>query len=310
MSVSAHQTGLSYIDIDQNRVDAITIEYKKPLSDLGINDIKIRYPNHCFNLQKVAKKINNGFITTRYKLNCSPDGLQDTRIWIDGLVLKDRGVMMEYHSKRYEQKTLIRATSPTFYIHQQSHSVFRLFWEYVVLGVEHIWGGYDHLLFVLSLILLAPTLKKLLWSISGFTLAHSITLAFGILGIVEVGVSYIESMIALSIVFLARELLMQRATLTKRHLGIIAFIFGLLHGFGFATVLKTIGLPSQDIPLTLFGFNLGIEIGQILFIMVVVTLLKLLYKTTPLKEKNIDKVLAYGVGVCGSFWFIERVMAF
>jgi len=309
ISLFAHQTGLSYITLTEIKSSDIQVLYKKPLSDTRGEDIHIRYPKLCANPILLSDKIENGFILRNFYLDCKQEGLLHQRVWVDGLVSKDRGVLISYKKDNFKMTVLLRATSP--YIHiTKKNSGFKLFKEYIFLGIEHIWSGYDHLLFVLSLVLLSPSLKKLLWSITGFTFAHSITLAFGILGIINVGIAYIEAMIAMSILFLARELMIKRETFTKRHLGVVAFIFGLLHGFGFSSVLKSIGLPQDEIPLSLLAFNIGIEIGQLLFIAVVISILYFLKHFIKINELKIKVVLAYIVGTLSSYWFIERVLAF
>ncbi len=309
VSLLAHQTGLSYIVISELESKNIKVLYKKPLSDTRGEDITIRYPKVCSQPKLLSDTIENGFILRDYQLDCKKEGLMQQRVWIDGLLSKDRGVLISYEKDDFKMTALLRATTPFIHITKES-SGLELFKEYVLLGIEHIWSGYDHLLFVLSLILLSPSFKKLLWSVTGFTLAHSITLAFGILGIINVGIAYIEAMIAMSILFLARELMVNRETFTKRHLGVVAFIFGLLHGFGFSSVLRSIGLPQDEIPLSLLAFNIGIELGQLLFIFAVTFILYLLKRHIKLNELKIRTVLAYVVGILSSYWFIERVIAF
>ena len=309
LKLFAHQTGLSYIEIYEDSQHHIDISYKKPLSDRRGEDITIHYPIECFEQNRTAQTIINGFIISKYSLWCGQKGLKDSRIWIDGLFSKDRGVMIFYKTGDANQTALLRASKPFIYLDTKKNSL-HLFLEYIFLGVEHILSGYDHLLFVLALILLAKNRDLLLFSITGFTLAHSITLAFSILGIVTVSVAYIEAMIALSILFLARELMMEEESFTKKNLGIISFIFGLLHGFGFSNVLRTIGLPQDEIPLSLFAFNIGIELGQLLFIMIVSILLYIFSKFMSRYRSLLYQFLAYVIGVLSSYWLIERVMAF
>jgi hydrogenase/urease accessory protein HupE len=309
-ALGAHQTGLSFISVDETSPQEVAVFYKKPLSDLGGDAISIVYPKGCVKLTKVLQNIQNGFILRNYKMSCLPQGLMGKRIWIEGLLSKDRGVMIKYVNGDFKQTALLRASTPFMHIQKENPAKLLLFYEYLLLGIEHIWSGYDHLLFVLSLFLLSATFKKLLWSISGFTLAHSVTLAFGIFGIIDVGVAYIEAMIALSIIFLSREILSSQNTLTKRYLGIIAFVFGLLHGLGFATVLKTIGLPQNEIPLSLLAFNLGIEFGQVLFIILVGAILYFLKKYSQSYRVMGKSLLAYIIGTLATYWFLERILAF
>jgi hydrogenase/urease accessory protein HupE len=192
---------------------------------------------------------------------------------------------------------------------------------YLRLGVEHILTGIDHLLFVLALTLLASSLTALVKTITAFTVAHSLTLALASLGVVQVPSAPVEAVIALSIVFVARELWLlanRRPGLGARRPWPVALGFGLLHGLGFAGALGEIGLPPTDIPLALFTFNLGVELGQLLFIAVVLGAVRLLttlqarlQSHLPGKRPLPGKLLAsYAVGVLATFWVFERVSAF
>ncbi|MDF1879656.1 HupE/UreJ family protein [Sulfurimonas sp. SAG-AH-194-C20] len=308
-SLEAHQTGLSYIELMELPTHKINVTYKKPLSDKKGKDIRVRYPQSCEKTEEVPRKIINGFIIDRYTLWCGKEGLSSKRIWIDGLLSKDRGVLIRYEKEEVIIKSLLRARTPFIHISQKS-SQLDFFMEYLELGFFHILNGYDHLLFVLSLLLLARRMKQLFFAITAFTLSHSITLGFGLFGLVNVGVAYIESMIALSILFLARELLSQSDSFTKKHIGVVAFIFGLLHGFGFSSALKSIGLPQDEIPLSLFAFNVGIELGQLLFIAFVGTLLFILKKYQPTLNLYLRKTTPYFIGMFSSYWLIDRVLGF
>lgn len=308
--LQAHQTGISFVDIKEDGKKSISVVYKKPLEDTQAKDIAIRFPAKCMQTSQDKQTIEDGYVINRYTLWCTNDGLAKSRIWVEGLVSSDRGVMLRYENTSSVEKALLRATTPFMYVDKKSGN-FELALEYIQLGIVHIWSGFDHLLFVLSLVLLARTTKALLYSITGFTLAHSLTLAFGVLGIVNVGAAYIEAMIALSIVFLARELIVYNVnSLTRQKLGVIAFIFGLLHGFGFSSVLRSIGLPQNEIALSLFSFNLGIEIGQILFILLLSVTLFGLKKYVYANENRTKTYLAYAIGGISSYWLIERVVSF
>ena len=302
----AHQTGLSYIDVTQNEDATLTVVYKKPLEDASAKPISIHYPQSCRILNTGAKRYELGFIIQNFTMWCGKNGLLDKRLWIEGLVRSDKGVAFSYTSKDFKQKALLRSTTP-FVTVTKKNTTLEYMQEYAELGVWHILTGYDHLLFVLSMLLLAKNLKRLLFAVSAFTLAHSITLALAVFNLLSIPSKFVESMIALSIVFLARELLSKEETVTKKHLEYIAFIFGLLHGLGFSNALKEIGLPHEEMTLALFSFNVGIEVGQIMFIAVVMAFFKLLH----IYKVGIPKyMIAYGVGIVASFWFIERVTAF
>src|SRR5262249_10071309 len=155
-------------------------------------------------------------------------------------------------------------------------------WEvalsYLRLGVEHIWGGIDHLLFILALMILVKGTRRLIATVTAFTVAHSITLAGATLGFVHVPRQPIEAAIALSIVFVACEIVHAhegRLGWTERWPWIVAFTFGLLRGFGFAGALSEVGLPQTAIPVALLFFNVGVEIGQLLFIAVILSIIAL-----------------------------------
>lgn len=302
--LKAHQTGLSFINLHENSDKTINVVYKKPLSDTRGEDISINYPARCIQQLPTVKTIENGFIIRTYTLNCGNDVLKNSRIWVEGLVSGDRGVLVRYDSGKKVQKSLLRSTTPFMTIDLKS-SKWHLFLEYVQLGILHILEGFDHLSFVMGLLILSTTLKKLLYTISAFTLSHSITLIAGVLGVTTVNTSYVEVMIALSILFLAKEIMLKRQTFTKKHLGIVAFIFGLVHGFGFSSSLSNIGLPHDEIPLSLFSFNLGIELGQIIFILAASLMLGVVHKF--IEEKKMNKAVAYTIGSISSFWLFERL---
>ncbi len=308
-TLQAHQTGLSYVNIEEDENQEIKVLYKKPLADTKSDDIKINYPSSCSKEKELPLKIENGFIINEYTLWCTESGLKDSRVWVEGLISSDRGVLIRYEKGDFIVKSLLRFSTPFIHIDYE-RSWYELTLEYMNLGVYHILTGYDHILFVLALLLLSHSFKSLLITISMFTLSHSITLAFGILGIVNVGVAYIEAMIALSILFLAKEMVSVKTSFTKRHLGIVAFIFGLLHGFGFSSVLREIGLPQDEIPLSLFAFNLGIELGQIVFILVVSSLFFLIKKQFHINENSMKAILAYFIGALSSYWLIDRIVGF
>ncbi len=306
----AHQTGLSYINIQEDKTHKVHVIYKKPLSDLKSKDITINYPAKCVRIEDFPVSIGDGFITKKFTMWCTDAGIATSRIWIEGLLRNDRGVLMSYKHGEQKTQSLLRASSPVFFIGNKHSSTWSLVKEYIGLGIEHILSGYDHLSFVFCLLLLALNVKRLLFAISAFTLSHSITLVFGVLGIVKIGVPYIESMIALSILFLAREIMIKRDTFTKKHLGVTAFTFGLLHGLGFSTVLRSLGLPKDDLLLALVSFNVGIELGQLLFIGVILLFLLLLRRKMSDYQAQTRKIFAYGIGTLSAYWFIERVLAF
>lgn len=192
-------------------------------------------------------------------------------------------------------------------------SAWQVAWDYTVLGVDHILSGFDHLTFVLALLLIVSGARRLLVTVTSFTLAHSITLAAATLGVMWVPGPPVEATIALSILFLASELVKVnrgQASLTARYPWVVAFTFGLLHGFGFAGALGDVGLPQNEIPLALLMFNVGVELGQLLFIAAVLALLAVVRKVRTEWPDWAHQLPAYGIGSIAAFWFIERISGF
>lgn len=309
-SLFAHQTGLSYLEIKEGKNAKIELVYKKPLQDSQADEITIVFPSQCSETSYKTETIFDGFIIEKQSLWCGEDGLVKSRIWIEGFLRNDKGVLIRYEKGELIQSSLLRATTPYMLI-DMKESKIKVFADYFKLGVIHILLGFDHLLFVLCLILLVTNFKILLYSVTAFTLSHSITLAFGILNIINVPIAYVEAMIALSIVFLARELLVtSKDSFTSRHLGLVTFMFGLLHGFGFSSVLASIGLPQDEIPLALFSFNIGIEAGQLLFISVAGIVLLILKRYIQKYYTHLKSLLSYAIGTLSAFWLLERALAF
>lgn len=182
---------------------------------------------------------------------------------------------------------------------------------YFVIGVEHILFGYDHLLFVVALVLLLSGFRTIAWAVTAFTLAHSLTLVGTTLGVMGLPQAPVEAVIALSIVFLAVEVVKKRPDqqrLSERIPWVVAFLFGLLHGFGFAGALKEVGLPDTDVPTALLLFNVGVEAGQLVIVAVTLALLTLLRRMGPAIAARAVRIAAYAIGMIASMWLIERVL--
>ncbi|WP_310474679.1 HupE/UreJ family protein [Sandarakinorhabdus sp.] len=183
---------------------------------------------------------------------------------------------------------------------------------YFTIGVEHIIGGFDHLLFVVALVLLLQRGWPVVAAATAFTIAHSLTLAGTTLGLFGLPQAPVEAVIALSIIFLAVEIVKAKAgqpRLSERLPWLVAFLFGLLHGFGFAGALREIGLPQTDVPVALLAFNLGVEAGQLAIIAVAAAVIALLRRLSPAALRPAIAASAYAIGSIASFWFIERVWA-
>ncbi|CAN0596630.1 unnamed protein product, partial [Laminaria digitata] len=177
---------------------------------------------------------------------------------------------------------------------------------YVIIGVQHILGGPDHLAFVLGLLLILHGWRRLLMTLTAFTVAHSLTLAAAVLQWVQLPSAPVEAVIALSIVFVAREALRPRTTESFTPMA-AAGGFGLLHGFGFAGALRLLGLPPTHVPAALLSFNVGVELGQILVVVTALALMSALTRLWPSSSTVVRRPLAYGLGAVAMFWTLQRI---
>ncbi len=247
-------------------------------------------------------------------------GLAGGEIRIDGLERTRTDVLVRYTLGQDLSPKVMRLTaaSPAFAV-PEVQGPLGVFTSYLTLGIDHILKGIDHLLFVLMLLLLIRNWKTLLGAVTAFTVAHSLSLAAASLGWIVVPAPPVEAIVALSIAFLAAELLHppgEKKRLTERYPWVVAFAFGLLHGLGFARALLDVGLPEGDVPLALLAFNFGVEAGQILFIAVTLALGAALARLYPAARATLApgarglRVVAYGVGTLAAFWVVERVAVF
>lgn len=252
-----------------------------------------------------------GASVTRWSVRV-PGGLEGKAIEFTNLSRTRIDVLARYErADGTEQVARILPIDPTF-TPVASPGRFEVAATYTRIGIEHILTGVDHLLFVLALILIVSGVRRLLATITAFTLAHSITLALATLGVIHVPGPPVEATIALSIVFVASEIGQGRGSLASRKPWVVAFSFGLLHGLGFAGALAEVGLPQGAIPLSLLFFNVGVEIGQILFVACVLSVAALAQRIArpPLHLQRARVALTYAIGSAASYLVLVRVAAF
>jgi hypothetical protein len=246
-----------------------------------------------------------------YKNNA--ESLTGQRIVINGLSALQTDVLLLIQMQDGTQHSaILRPSSPDFTIPLEA-SKLTIAGDYWRMGTIHILEGVDHLLFVLALLLIVSGLGPLVKAVTAFTVAHSITLALATLGVVHVPAAPTEAIIALSILFLASEIVHKHngaIGITERYPWVIAFIFGLFHGLGFAGALSEIGVPQHEVPLALLMFNVGVESGQLVFIAVVLSLMALLRRLPLTAPQSAWRVPPYTIGSVAAFWTIERVMSF
>jgi hydrogenase/urease accessory protein HupE len=247
-------------------------------------------------------------------------GLTGREIRIEGLESTRTDVLLRYTLTADGAPQVMRLTAgSSVFTVPADPGPLGVFTSYFTLGVDHILQGIDHLLFVLMLLLLIRDWRRLLGAVTAFTLAHSITLAAASLGWIILPAPPVEAVIALSIAFLAAELLQppgEKLRMTRRYPWVVAFAFGLLHGLGFARALLDIGLPQGDVPLALLAFNLGVEAGQILFIAIVIAFGLAIARLLPGARGQLApgapglRAIAFAVGTLAAFWVIERMAVF
>lgn len=314
-SAAADEFRPAYLQLRQ--VDAATYDvlWKVPAVD-EFTTLKVSplFPARVTALSGRQGSYADGVAVQRWRIH-APGGLAGEAIGFSGLSLTRIDVLVRLaRVDGTEQLGRVIPLSPSFVV-SASPGPLEVVRTYTLLGVEHILSGFDHLLFVLALVVLVRGVKRLLQTVTAFTLAHSITLALASLGAVRVPGALVEATIALSILFVAIEIVQQqrgREGLTSRAPWVVAFSFGLLHGLGFAGALAEIGLPQNAVPLALLFFNIGVEIGQVLFIGMVIAATavarRLLAGRVDLRPA--PSSTAYVIGGLSAFWVFERVSRF
>jgi len=270
------------------------------------------FPLGTTQLERSQGLYSGGAYVERWRVS-RPGGLAGQTLAIDGIAggVTDVIVRVERRDGTSQVERLL-PQRPQFTV-KAATSTAQIARSYLVLGIQHILGGVDHLLFVLALLLIVRGSRRIVATITAFTLAHSLTLVAATLGWVHVPGPPVEAMIALSIVFVAAEVVhgqRGRPGLTARAPWVVAFSFGLLHGFGFAGALAEVGLPQTAIPVALLMFNVGVEVGQLLFVACMLGLRMVAVRSLSVLPRAALNVPPYAIGAVAMFWVIERVAAF
>lgn len=319
-SLYAHESRPLYIEVIEQQEGVYLLQYKIPSSIQNFNLPEINMPEEFEPLGTLA--------TYSIGLGVLKSQQYQSDIRINGLEIEIQYPVVNPSVSSIIKVQLINGSifravlGPDQLIWQvpEEESFWGVARQYALLGVKHILEGWDHLLFLICLILVAGTGKKLLITITGFTLAHSVTLALSALNVVQFPIPPVEAVIALSVVFLATEITVKnKNSLTYKYPIVVSSSFGLLHGFGFAAVLGEIGLPQLEVVSSLLFFNIGVEIGQVVFIVSVILIFWLgksifttIWDELHLKVfiKQFQTVTVYLVGCVASYWVIERVAGF
>lgn len=317
----AHEVRPGFLQIRETVQDGFDVTWKVPANGEYRLALYARLPADCTGQPTQGSFIGGAFVE-RWQAKC-PGGLVGKTISIDGLSGTRTDVLARVERLDGTTQTVRLDPERVSFVVASTPGTFEVVKTYFVLGVEHILTGVDHLLFVLALLFIVGNWRRLVATVTAFTVAHSITLAAATLGLVHVAQAPVEAVIALSVVFVAAEILrMARGErgLTARAPWLVAFVFGLLHGLGFAGALREVGLPQVDVPLALLFFNVGVEAGQLLFIAVVVALLaglaRMAGRATDAArdvwavEARFQTPVAYLIGSMAAFWVVQRVVAF
>lgn len=317
-SAGAHESRPLYVKVVERAPNTFVVTWKIPPSALAVTAPKVVMPKSCTASAPPA----GSQLLKRQLFKCQSD-LSGANIQVAFPGYNPSiSTLFRFERLSGEKHTAIQSPNAPAWRVPDKEGTVSVAKQYLLLGIEHILKGYDHLLFVACLVLIAGTWWRILVTITGFTIAHSVTLALAALNLVRVPVPPVEATIALSIVFLATEIARDRRdTLTWRYPIAVAGSFGLLHGFGFASVLSEIGLPQTEVPAALLFFNVGVELGQILFVAALIGLVAVLSRLGISTQPDTNRTgarfaprfaqpIAYVVGGLAAFWTIERIAGF
>jgi hydrogenase/urease accessory protein HupE len=312
-NISAHEVRPAYLQLRQTASDSYDVFWKVPaLGDNMRLSLYVQLPATCSNLTPPRGFFSTGAYTEQWSVTC-PVGLAGSAIRIAGLTATLTDVLVRVERlDGSAQVTRLTPSSSSFIVEAAPHR-FEVARTYLVLGIEHILTGVDHLLFVSGLLLLVTGFRRLLATVSAFTLSHTVTLTLATLGFVHVPPAPVEAVIALSILFVAYEVLRKNENpngLAQRKPWLVAFTFGLLHGLGFAGGLSAAGLPAGHIPLALAFFSAGVEVGHFSFVATAVLSIAAARKWLDVLPAWSSRIPPYAIGSMASYWLIARLAAF
>jgi hypothetical protein len=308
-AVRAHEIRPAYLQIDQTGPERFAVVWRTPLFSGKRLPVALRFPDGVRDLTEPSEQILPDSVLERRVIE-APDGLAGKRIDIVGLQATITDALVRIGMRDGTQSTtLVRPSRPWVDV-PESQGWLDVVVLYLQQGIEHILFGIDHLLFVAALMLVVRDWRMLVKTVTAFTIAHSITLSLATFGLVTPAAAPVEAMIALSIVLAASEAIRLHrgsSSLTTQWPWIVAFAFGLLHGFGFAGALNDLGLPSGDVPLALLSFNVGVEIGQLIFIAALLAVVYALRNVFTIPRRA-PIAAAYAIGAVAAFWSVERIV--
>jgi hypothetical protein len=309
---AAHEVRPALLEIKETTEGRYDVTWKIPVFEGKIPSLFPRFADNITVAGQPAVKELPGARLETSKYIATSGSLVGTEIFIEGLSALQIDVLIQVTlADGVYYSTILRPKEPFWQV-PETQSGSAVFKSYALLGGEHIFGGYDHLLFVFALVLLIRNRWMLLKAVTAFTLGHSVTLALATLGFVTVPSAPTEAVIALSIMFVASEIIRTRQgvqSLAGQSPWVIAAGFGLIHGLGFAGALTEIGLPQNAIPIALLAFNVGVEIGQIIFIAGVLAAMFVMQRVGIRLPQSGWRAAPYAIGIVAAFWTVERVVS-
>jgi len=302
-----HAFSAAYVELTESDSGAVSVLWKIPIRPRGIPELALSLP--CPAASPPARSATPAERVERWMLQC-PAPLVGRSLAIEGLAENDINALLQLNLRDGRRVRAILTAEQTSYQVPARESAADVFVSYVELGVEHLLTGADHLLFVAGLVLLLGARRRLLVGVTAFTAGHSVTLALSALDLLHVPQPIAELAIAGSIVVLGLELSLRRSTgrvgALERRPALLPLAFGLMHGLGFAGALRSVGLPSTEIPLALFSFNVGIELGQLAAIALVLPVVVIVSRISARAPGWLAELPATAIGGVGMLWCIER----
>jgi hydrogenase/urease accessory protein HupE len=306
----AHESRPAYLEIEETSPGCYTVLWRTPVLAGRRLPVVLRFPEGVRNLKEPLIQHLSDSVLERRWIDAGPRGLTGQRISFPGLELTiTEAVVRTQLLDGRSLMAIARPSQPWMKI-EATHGTLATALDFVRQGIWHILSGPDHLLFVFGLLLIVKSPWMLVKTITAFTVAHSITLTAATLGFVRPPAPQIEAAIALSILFLGVEVVRAYqggTSFTIRHPWVVAFLFGLLHGFGFASALSAAGLPPAAVPLALVSFNVGVEVGQLAFVAFVLLLARMLRQLEVYWPRPATLLPGYLVGTLGAFWLLQRL---
>lgn len=307
---AAHPMSPSLLDLRETAAGPIAVTWKTPVQKALGTRLEPVLPAGCEALTPLRASEEGPALVQRWTVDCGAGGLIGRTIAVSGIEPGGTDVLLHLGlADGRHMRSVLTAETPAWVVPEREHAG-QVFTSYLGLGVEHILGGLDHLVFVLGLMLLVRSRRMLLWTVTAFTFGHSVTLSLATLDLVRLPPGPVEALIAVTIVLLGVELLRQldgESGAFDALPTVVAFGFGLLHGLGFAGALREVGLPTGAIPLALFAFNVGIELGQLAFIALVLGAMALARPWLGRVPVRLAAAPAYAIGGLGAFWLYQRL---